>query len=167
MYLRTKTCALVSALTLMLSTPVLAVVISSEKITVPNLDTSITGPINNAFTIPKRPIPAAAVSRQSSSLPLDRYDEELGVTTFRWNRQALQAPSFRGVEAEAHSRHAAAFYLEQMTRVDSSPKKQDERAILMSHHDVGRGPIIAKFCQELFGVEVFNREVNVLMDRYL
>jgi len=167
MYLRTKTRALISALTLTLSTPVLAVVISSEQITVPNLDTSITGPINNALTIPKRPIPAAAVSRRSSSLPLDRYDDELGVTTFRWNRQALQAPSFKGVEAEAHSRHAAAFYLEQMTGVGSSAKKQDERAILMSHHDVGRGPIIAKFSQELFGVEVFNREVNVLMDRDL
>ena len=101
MYLRTKTRALISALTLTLSTPVLAVVISSEQNSVPNLDTSITGPINNALTIPKRPIPAAAVSRRSSSLPLDRYDDELGFTTFRWNRQALQAPSFKGVEVEA------------------------------------------------------------------
>ena len=32
---------------------------------------------------------------------------------------------------------------------------------------MGRGPIIAKFAQEFSGVEVFNRELNVLMDRDL
>ena len=39
--------------------------------------------------------------------------------------------------------------------------------MLTSLHDMGRGPIIAKFAQEFSGVEVFNRELNVLMDRDL
>ena len=65
------------------------------------------------------------------------------------------------------SRHAATHYLEQMTGVGSTAKKQDERAVLTSLHDIGRGPIIAKFSQEFSGVEVFNRELNVLMDRDL
>jgi Zn-dependent metalloprotease len=54
-----------------------------------------------------------------------------------------------------------------MTGVGATAKKQDERAVLTSLHDMGRGPIIAKFAQEFSGVEVFNRELNVLMDRDL
>ncbi len=167
MYLRTNKHTLLLFLTLGLSAPAFAVVTSGEGGAVPNIDTSITGAVEQELMLPLRTAPMTAVSRQSSSLPLDRYDHELGVTTFRWNREAVQAPSFNGVDIEERSRYAATYYLEHMTGVGSATKKQDERAVLMSFHDMGHGPIIAKFSQEIFGVEVFNREVNVLMDRDL
>ena len=167
MYLRTTNLSFLSLLTLALSAPALAVVMSAEPTTQSNIDTSITGPVTQELKLPARFAPATALTRQSSSLPLDRYDDQLGVTTFRWNRASIRAPSFRGVDSEARSRHAATHYLEQMTGVGSAAKKQDERAVLTSLHDMGRGPIIAKFAQEFSGVEVFNREINVLMDRDL
>ena len=167
MYLRTTNRLFFVLLTLGLSAPVLAVVISADKTPQSNIDTSITGPVNQELRLPARSAPATAVTRQSSSLPLDRYDDQLGVTTFRWNRESITSPSFKGIETKARSRHAATHYLEQMTGVGSTAKKQDQRAVLTSLHDIGRGPIIAKFSQEFSGVEVFNRELNVLMDRDL
>ena len=167
MNLRTTNRSLLSLLTLGLSAPALAVVMSAQPTPRSNIDTSITGPVNQELQVPTRSAPATAVTRQSSSLPLDRYDDQLGVTTFRWNRESLRAPSFKGVDSEDRSRRAATHYLQQMTGVGSTAKKQDERAVLTSLHDMGRGPIIAKFAQEFSGVEVFNRELNVLMDRDL
>ena len=156
-----------SLLILGLSAPALAIVMSAEPTPHSNIDTSIVGPVNQELKLPARSAPVTAVTRQSSSLPLDRYDDQLGVATFRWNRESLRAPNFRGVDNEARSRHAATHYLEQMTGVGLMAKKQDERAVLTSLHDMGRGPIIAKFSQEFSGVEVFNRELNAVSYTHL
>ena len=32
-------------------------------------------------------------------------------------------------------------------------------------HDVNNGPLIAKYRQQMLGIEVFNKEYNVMMDR--
>ena len=125
MYLRTTNRSFLSLLTLAVSAPALAVVMSAEPTTQSNIDTSITGPVTQELKLPARSAPTTAVSRQSSSLPLDRYDDQLGAITFRWNRESIGAPSFRGVDSEARSRHAATHYLEQMTGVGSAAKKQD------------------------------------------
>ena len=130
MHLRTTNRSFLSLLILGLSSPALAVVMSAQPTPQTNIDTSITGPVNQELKLPARSAPATAVTRQSSSLPLDRYDDQLGVTTFRWNRESLRAPSFRGVDSEARSRHAAVHYLEQMTGVGSTTKKQEELSLI-------------------------------------
>ena len=156
MYLRRTNRSCLSLLILGLSAPALVVVLSAEPTPQSKIDASITGPVSQELKLLARSVPVAAVTRQNSSLPLDRYDEQRGVATFRWNRESLRAPSFRGVDSEARSRHAATHYLAQMTGIGSTAKKQDERTVATSLHDMGRSPIIAKFAQEFSGVEVFN-----------
>ena len=80
MNLRTTNRSFLSLLILGLSAPALAVVMSAEPTALSNIDTSITGPVNQELKLPARSAPATAVIRQSSSLPLDRYDDQLGLS---------------------------------------------------------------------------------------
>ncbi|GIU28190.1 rhombosortase-dependent M36 family metallopeptidase [Shewanella sp. MBTL60-007] len=95
---------------------------------------------------------------------LNQYDTELARTTFQWASKNQSAPSLGALPIENKVSHAAEFYLGQLTG-QSSLKKGVAQAVLVNTHDLGRGPIIAKYKQEVSGVEVFNREFNIMMDR--
>ncbi|OUS28794.1 peptidase M36 [Thalassotalea sp. 42_200_T64] len=99
----------------------------------------------------------------SASGMRNNYDAQLGKTTFQWAAKD-QAPANIGSIAKEHQlSFAANHYLTQLNGM--SAKKQGAlAAVLTSVHDRGHGAKIAKFKQELNGVEVFNREYNVMMD---
>ena len=140
-------------------------VVSPAELSKPNIDSSIGVLRADDLVLPRRVLPASMRLRTSSRFPLDQYDQDLGSTTFRWNRATIKRPTFNGVEDFDRAEFAARYYLEVMSGVGAARKKQAQTADLTSLHDMGRGAIVAKFGQALFGVEVFNREMNILMDQ--
>jgi large repetitive protein len=99
--------------------------------------------------------------------------EALGVPTFLFSsrqnpasRARLQVQSVRrpsGGEAEAQARAHLGDYAHLYRMAPSDVAALELREL----HDLGDGPIIARFGQRLGGVEVFREEVKVAMDRGL
>lgn len=94
----------------------------------------------------------------------DLVDAKLGVSTFVWSKQReASAPLFLKADKLAES-SARSFLAKNSSKLGLS-KAALENAQLISRHDIGRGPIISKFQQTHRGVEVFGRQLNVVMDR--
>lgn len=102
----------------------------------------------------------------SASGMANQYDAQLGKTTFQWAGKNEAKPDLGAVAAEHQLAFAADFYLNKLTG-NSSSKRNIAQAVLANSHDIGRGAKIAKYKQEVAGVEVFNREYNIMMDREL
>lgn len=111
------------------------------------------------------------VNQASSSLTVNttvsgmksQYDNKLKRTTFAWAKSNQTVPNLSNVPAPQKNAYAADFYVNQLTGY--SPSKTNAiRAVLTSMHDQGHGAKIAKYKQEVVGIEVFNREYNVMMD---
>ncbi|MEZ9370602.1 rhombosortase-dependent M36 family metallopeptidase [Shewanella sp. 10N.286.51.B2] len=96
----------------------------------------------------------------------NQFDAQLGKTTFQWAGKNQSTPNLGALKTANKTAYAADFYLAQLTGM-SSAKRGLAQAVLANTHDMGRGPIIAKYKQEIAGVEVFNSEFNVMMDREL
>ncbi|TDF41633.1 peptidase [Alteromonadaceae bacterium M269] len=92
------------------------------------------------------------------------YDEGLGKTTFLWANDSMTKPLMANIEEEHRSGFAASHYMSMLTSV-SMDKASSNSAKMAYMHDLGKGALIAKFKQEAWGVEVFNREMNIAMDR--
>ena len=101
---------------------------------------------------------------QTASGMINQYDSVLGKTTFQWAGQNAETPDLGPVAAAHRVTHAADFYLNKLTGL-SSIKSNVAQVKLANIHDLGRGAIVAKYKQEVAGVEVFNREYNIMMDR--
>lgn len=93
------------------------------------------------------------------------YDAKLDATTFLWadarTPTALLAPVKRQKLAET----AARDYLLKQAGPLKLSKATVADARMVDVHDVGRGPIIARFRQYHDGIEVFGQNLNVLMGR--
>ena len=94
----------------------------------------------------------------------NQYDAQLGRTTFQWAGKKVATPDLGAVASKHQVAFAADFYLNKLTGL-SSKKSGISNVVLANIHDLGRGARIAKYKQEVAGVEVFNREYNVMMDR--
>lgn len=94
----------------------------------------------------------------------NQFDAQLGKTTFQWAAKQVSAPNMGAIAAEHQNAFAADFYLKQLTGAYKTSESIGT-PILSSMHDLGRGAKIAKYKQEVAGVEVFNREYNIMMDR--
>jgi hypothetical protein len=104
------------------------------------------------------------ISQQSASGMRNQYDATLGKTTFQWAAKQATKPNVDAIALEHQNEFAAEFYLKKLTGVNKSNKSL-EKSVLSSFHDLGRGAKVAKYKQEVAGVEVFNREYNIMMDR--
>lgn len=93
----------------------------------------------------------------------NQYDQQLGQTTFSWASKNQSTPDFTNVPEEQQLKFAADYYLNSLIGV-STAKDSKVRAVLSNMHNTGRGARIAKYQQQVDGVEVFNREVNILMN---
>jgi hypothetical protein len=122
------------------------------------LDTSV----NNKF--PVNSFARKRTTIASASGMKNQYDVQLGKTTFQWAAQRARTPNFGAIAAEHQNTFAADFYLKRLTGAKKS-KQSLEKSSLASFHDLGRGAKIAKYKQDIAGVEVFNREYNIMMDR--
>jgi len=103
-------------------------------------------------------------SIQTASGMQNQFDAQLGKTTFSWAGKNVATPDLGAIAAEHKLAYAADFYLNQITGI-SANKSSLVQAKLANKHDIGRGALIAKYKQEVAGVEVFNREYNIMMDR--
>jgi len=87
----------------------------------------------------------------------NQYDAQLGKTTFQWAAKQATTPNMGSIAAEHQNAFAADFYMKQLTGLKAG-KQTLAQPVLASVHDTGRGAKIAKYKQEVAGVEVFNRE---------
>lgn len=123
------------------------------------LSTSYASASQLSATMAKSPAQVATVSGMAQ-----QFDQQTGETTFAWAPVGLQKPNLGAVAAEHQLEFAAAYYLNALTGAVSKGKQAGMNAVLAHSYQSDDGVKIAKFRQELQGVEVFNKEYNVLMD---
>jgi hypothetical protein len=101
------------------------------------------------------------------------FDDKLGTSTFLWAPNAAQASStaklltFSPLRPELRTETVAREVLAQQASYLRLDRNGIKDAKLFETHDIGRGPIIARFKQYKNGLEVFGRTLNVMMDRNL
>ncbi|MCY7294133.1 rhombosortase-dependent M36 family metallopeptidase [Alteromonas sp. a30] len=93
------------------------------------------------------------------------FDANLGKATFVWGGQSFSKPDLSIVAPEHRTEYAANFYLNQLTGFSAEATNVGNKAKLAYTHDLKRGAIVAKYRQQVHGIEVFNKEYNVMMDR--
>ncbi|QBG35357.1 rhombosortase-dependent M36 family metallopeptidase [Litorilituus sediminis] len=94
----------------------------------------------------------------------NQYDAQLGTNTFQWASKGTSAPNVRALSVQHQNEYAADYYMKQLTGLKDADTSL-AKPVLAQIHDLGRGAKIAKYKQEIAGVEVFNREYNIMMDR--
>jgi hypothetical protein len=100
----------------------------------------------------------------SASGMTNQYDAQLGKTTFQWASKNATAANVSIIAGEHQNEFAAQFYFNQLTGMKKANQSLAQ-PVLASVHDIGRGAKIAKYKQQVAGIEVFNREYNIMMDR--
>ncbi len=105
-------------------------------------------------------------NRPTASGLKSQYDSKMGKTTFAWAANNQDTPDMSAVAQEDRNAFAAEFYLQSLTGVNLN-KSAVNKAKLVSLYDNQRGGIVAKYTQEIEGIEVFNREYNIIMDQEL
>lgn len=102
-------------------------------------------------------------SQVTASGMKSHFDDSLNRPTFIWASRSQSAPSLKDVAPELRNEAAAKYYLGNLTGV-STDRSFKNKAVLSHLHAQKGGSIIAKYKQEVYGVEVFNREVNIMMN---
>jgi hypothetical protein len=105
----------------------------------------------------------ALVNKATTSGMKNTYDSKLQKATFVWSSADHQRPEMVMVAAAERNAFAAGHYLNALTGMNAN--KQGNSAKLKYVTDTQRGGIVAKYGQEVGGIEVFNREYNIIMDR--
>jgi len=120
----------------------------------------------------RRPVQQGSITLPSRGLPTlsgypSSFDGALNSATFLWAAPELKPALVAPLKA-ANVRESAArqFMLMQAATLNVS-KAAAANAKMTEIHDVGEGPIIARFQQMKDGYEVFGRQMNVMMDRQL
>jgi len=134
------------------------------------LSATATGSLAENFNVPakiKSPknTPAQKQTSQDSINGMtNQFDAQLGKTTFQWAAKQATKPNMGAIAVDHQNAFAADFYLKQLTGANKANENLG-KPVLANIHDLGRGAKIAKYKQEVAGVEVFNREYNIMMDR--
>lgn len=105
----------------------------------------------------------ASADRSLAGLP-SSFDAKLGVPTMLFagrDASPISAPMSPARLAEARARD----FLSRDAALLGLTPKMIRGARLLEIHDRGQGAVIARFQQQADGVEVFGRQLNVLMDR--
>lgn len=126
-----------------------------------SFSTSAIKPINNVLSKHN----SKHVNSPTKSGMVNQFDKTIGKNTFQWAAQNESVPNLGPVPANKKLAVAADFYLNKLTGF-SSDKTGVTQAVLANVHDIGRGAKIAKYKQKVGGVDVFNREYNVMMDKH-
>ncbi|MBE1301611.1 MAG: GlyGly-CTERM sorting domain-containing protein [Alteromonadaceae bacterium] len=99
----------------------------------------------------------------ASGMP-SQFDAKLGKATFVWAPAQNKVPDMNLILPEQKAAFASAHYLKSLTGMTTS-ENASNKAVMAYMHDTKRGPLVAKYRQEVEGIEVFNKEYNVMMDR--
>jgi hypothetical protein len=119
--------------------------------------------VNDSYAVSQSKMTLVQQSQSITGMG-DHFDNKTGQATFQWAKKSQRAPAVSALDAKYQAAFAADFYLNQVTGL-SVNKNSNLKPVLNSIHDSGRGAIVAKYQQEYLGVEVFNKSVNILMDR--
>ncbi|GAC1629078.1 MAG: hypothetical protein NVS9B10_19760 [Nevskia sp.] len=92
------------------------------------------------------------------------YDAQLGKPTFLWAGSDIQPAIAAPVKGSKLAESAAREYLLRQSDVLQLSKGTVGDAKLVHVHDLGRGPLIARFQQMHDGIEVFGQQMNVMMN---
>lgn len=96
-----------------------------------------------------------------------RYDSQLGKPTFLWASSSIKPAVGAPLKGSQIAESAAREYLSKQASVLQLSKNSISSAKLMQMQDLKIGPHVARFQQMYKGIEVFGRQMNVLMDRNL
>ncbi len=105
---------------------------------------------------------ASAQEARTESGMKNQIDKQSGQATFSWASTSQKTPDLGPVSNEFKTRFASDYYLNQLTGL--STQKDSSNMVIASIHDQGRGAKIVKYKQQINGVEIFNREFNIMMD---
>jgi hypothetical protein len=132
---------------------------STAQLVIPSNSSSV----NTATGSYDAAVQQALASQATKSGMRSFYDNELGKATFVWAPSSIKTPDISEIAPAKKAEAAANFYLNALTGL-SPAKLGVTTALLASMHDTGNGTKIAKYKQEILGIEVFNREYNVMMN---
>ena len=124
----------------------------------------ITAQSKTKSLIPAAQKQRALAKRTTVSGHTSIFDSQLNKATFLWQAIGQAKPDMSLIEPKKRNQYAADFYLESLTGV-SSQKNTTASAVLADLHEQKRGSITAKYKQQVHGIEVFNREYNLIMDK--
>ncbi|NRA60123.1 MAG: GlyGly-CTERM sorting domain-containing protein [Psychrobium sp.] len=92
------------------------------------------------------------------------FDDTLNRATFIWASKNQHVPSLQHLAPEKRTQAAADYYLSSLTGVTTN-RSLKNKAVLSNMHKQGGGAVIAKYKQEVYGIEVFNREFNIMINQ--
>ena len=128
-----------------------------------NFDQSNTSPLKGAAFIHSAKQKELAEQATRSGNP-SQYDARMGKATFLWAPAKQAKPDLNLIEPRYHNSYSASYYLNSLTGF-STEEQSLNKAKLSYVHDIGKGPLVAKYRQEIGGISVFNKEYNIVMDR--
>jgi len=105
-------------------------------------------------------------SLRARGLRVSQMEDRLGVPSFVWNTRAGSGISSKMLGARKPDQAARA-HLQSVADLYRLGSEDVSAAQLKSVHQTGKGPVIARFAQQVDGIEVFRNEVKVVMDRNL
>ncbi|HZI05549.1 MAG TPA: histidine kinase, partial [Archangium sp.] len=109
-------------------------------------------------------------SLRSRGLRVSQMEDRLGVPSFVWNTRAGSSTASGMSSKMLGARkpdQAARAHLQSVADLYRLGSEDVSSAVLKSVHQSGRGPVIARFAQQVDGIEVFSNEVKVIMDQNL
>ncbi len=149
--------------TALLILPAMFLAFAASAAEAPRKDRSEYDALATASPSAARTIVAAELQRPDRKLHLE---DRLGVPTFLWAGKPGPSLSWDG-RGQALPEAAARRHLESYASLYALGARDIASARLAHVHNTGRGAVIAKFRQEIDGVEVFRDELGVVMDRQL
>jgi uncharacterized protein (TIGR03382 family) len=109
-------------------------------------------------------------SLRARGLRVSQMEDRLGVPSFVWNTRvgSSTAPGMSSKMLGARKPdQAARAHLQSVADLYRLGSEDVSAAQLKSVHQSGKGPVIARFAQQVDGIDVFRNEVKVVMDRNL
>lgn len=144
-----------------------------------NYDSSFAlAPANAAIAKGAKPKLASARPTQRHALkPIVNYssqntlrnetDAKLGVATFLWADAGSSAVPVTPLKSDKRVETGARSFLSANAAALGLSKAAVANARIADRHDIGSGPIITRFQQTQGGIDVFGRQISVMMDRKL
>ncbi|PCJ47518.1 MAG: hypothetical protein COA74_11475 [Gammaproteobacteria bacterium] len=170
MFLRNKINKLALSITVALTASV--IMASSE---VENIDLSQNQPVSNRYSKQIAQEQLLSQVKPVSQNIKNNLSKALGVTTFSWKNPL--SPAFKvqntyfatgsGNGKNNQISQASDFYLEQSAFQHGLNKSSIKQALLKSVSNQGKGAIITRYHQQVSGIDVFNREINLMMNQQL
>ncbi|PCK29859.1 rhombosortase-dependent M36 family metallopeptidase [Pseudoalteromonas piscicida] len=124
-----------------------------------------TGQVNNNSFFTTASSELALSKLPTASGMKSHYDSQLAKATFVWAPESIKHPNFSNIAKEDRVEHAANYYLNSLTGFNVTKQAISSDAELKDLHQGKRGTKIAKYQQTIDGIEVFNRQYNVIMDK--